>query len=348
MRFRVGGALSLRRSLPYALSLVAVSGALLLIFRTELALLPWRRVIAYVAARGEHFVFGPAGRMLAMIAALMAVELFFLEWQLTSIYRLFVRRSASAKTDLAWTIAYFTHFSSFVETALTLGLAYGFATLSGIAFARLGWMHLQIPIQGPLGTIATFVVFFLLSTFSSYWLHRLQHWRSFWLLHRYHHAATELNILTGLRNNPVEALTNALSVPMPLLFLRVDDWTIAATVITFQTLSTLQHSELRWDFGWFGRWIMVSPRMHQIHHSIDPEHQDKNFSVFPLWDHLFGTWYGGPNLPSAYGIADPAHVERPGSQWMRDIWSFYRDALQGIAGMFGRHSQSSPSGVPSP
>ncbi len=35
--------------------------------------------------------------------------------------------------------------------------------------------------------------------------------------------------------------------------------------------------------------------------------------------------YGGPNRPSAYGIADPAHVERARTQWLIDIWLFYRD-----------------------
>ncbi len=303
----VGGAFS--KSWPYAagLGLVAVPCALLLLFDASSL---WQRAAAYVAGHWEHALFGPAGRTLLMIAGLMAIEVLFLEWPRTSIHQLFVRRSASAKADLAWTVVYFTHFGFFVETALTLGLAFGLSSLASAAYARLGWMRLEIPIHGVPGVAATFVVFFLLSTFSSYWVHRLQHWRFFWHLHRYHHAATALNLLTGLRNNPVEALTNALSVPMPLLFLRVDDWTIAAMVLTFQTLSTLQHSELRWDFGWFGRWIMVSPRMHQIHHSVDPEHQDKNFSVFPLWDHLFDTWYRTCRRPMA-SPTRPMWSDRP-------------------------------------
>jgi len=321
---------------------VLVGGTVILFGRGTTQKL-WQRGVTDIEMHWQRVLFGPSGRTLLMIAALMLMELIFLEWELTSIYRVFVRRSASAKTDLAWTIAHFTRLDIIAEAGLTLGVAYGLSWAAGSVFDQLGWMRFEIPINGALGGAATFLVFFAFSTFSSYWVHRLQHWRYFWHLHRYHHAATELSLLTGLRSNPVEALVNALTVPMPLIFLRVDNWTIVAMVTMFQALSTLQHSELRWDFGWFGRWIMVSPRMHQIHHSVDAEHQDKNFSVCPLWDHLFGTWYTGPSLPSAYGIKDPAHVERPASQWLRDIWFFYRDGAKWTANLFQSNAEEKPA-----
>ena len=81
-----------------------------------------------------------------------------------------------------------------------------------------------------------------------------------------------------------------------------------------------------------GRWIIVSPQNHQIHHSADEEHRDLNFSVCPLWDRMFGTWYAGSTRPSAYGIGDRAHVERPFTQWLIDIWIFYRDFARSAAG----------------
>jgi hypothetical protein len=120
------------------------------------------------------------------------------------------------------------------------------------------------------------------------------------------------------------------------------------------TIGQLQHSELPWSFGWFGRWVVTSPQVHQIHHSIDEEHRDHNFSNCPLWDQLFGTWYGGPNRPSAYGIADQAHVERPRTQWLIDVWIFYRDvalALTGVAQrgwtrIAGRQSTSQAADAP--
>ena len=321
------------------LGLAVLVGGLFIDLQADHAEKLWQRSVTEVETHWQRVLLGPSGRMLLMIAGLMLLEMIFLEWEKTSVYRVFVQRKASSKIDLAWTIAHFTHLDFVAGAALTLGAAYGLSNAAGLAFDRFGWTRFEIPIRGAWGSLATFLVFFLFSTFSSYWVHRLQHWRYFWHLHRYHHAATELSLLTGLRSNPVEALVNAATVPMPLIFLRVDDWTIVVTVTLFQALSTLQHSELRWDFGWFGRWIMVSPRMHQIHHSVDAEHQDKNFSVFPLWDHLFGTWYEGPNLPSAYGIVDPAHVKRPTSQWLWDIWYFYRDAAKSTVSLFQPHAR---------
>jgi sterol desaturase/sphingolipid hydroxylase (fatty acid hydroxylase superfamily) len=167
------------------------------------------------------------------------------------------------------------------------------------------------------------------------------HWRGFWQLHRFHHAATELNILTGFRDNPAEAITSGLVALSPMVFFKVPDAGLfAAYVLGNQVISSLQHSELPWSYGWVGRWLVASPQMHQIHHSIDEEHRDRNFAVCPLWDRLFGTWYYGPNRPSAYGIPDRAHVERPLTQWMIDIWIFYRDIVRSVAGMLRRRTFS--------
>jgi sterol desaturase/sphingolipid hydroxylase (fatty acid hydroxylase superfamily) len=50
----------------------------------------------------------------------------------------------------------------------------------------------------------------------------------------------------------------------------------------------------------------VSPQFHRIHHSIEPEHRDRNFGViFSFWDRLFGTLYRGDGGYPATGIADP-------------------------------------------
>ena len=53
--------------------------------------------------------------------------------------------------------------------------------------------------EGFLAVIFGFSVYFLATTFASYWHHRLMHWRWFWNLHRYHHSTPELNIFSGNR-----------------------------------------------------------------------------------------------------------------------------------------------------
>jgi hypothetical protein len=54
----------------------------------------------------------------------------------------------------------------------------------------------------------------------------------------------------------------------------------------------LQHSQLWISFtGWLGH-LFMSPAHHQIHHSRNPAHFNKNLgSCLALWDWMFGTLY---------------------------------------------------------
>ena len=54
----------------------------------------------------------------------------------------------------------------------------------------------------------------------------------------------------------------------------------------------LLHSNLNWSLGWVGKYILISPTAHRIHHSISEKHFDKNFGTFFIWwDKIFGTYY---------------------------------------------------------
>jgi len=62
--------------------------------------------------------------------------------------------------------------------------------------------------------------------------------------------------------------------------------------------------------GMLGR-IFVSPAHHQVHHSANPKHFNKNFgSCLALWDWMFGTLYvpeepltfGFPGQPTAHTV----------------------------------------------
>jgi sterol desaturase/sphingolipid hydroxylase (fatty acid hydroxylase superfamily) len=312
-------------------------GAAFVVFEPRTASEIWSYATDYLDAKWRRILVSGGGQMLIFTILLMIMELFFLKWEKTTICGVFVRRNVSAITDLGFTIAYLSQFKLLMQYVATLGLAYAVAKLSQFLPSQLGALRWELPSEGILSVTAGFAVFYLVFSFVGYWQHRLMHWRGFWQLHRFHHAATELNILTGFRDNPAEAIGAAVAAISPMIFLKVPDAGLfAAYVLANQVISSLQHSELPWSYGWVGRWLVASPQMHQIHHSVDEEHRDHNFSVCPLWDRLFGTWYYGPNRPSAYGIVDPAHVERPLTQWMIDIWIFYRDIMLAVAGMMRR------------
>jgi sterol desaturase/sphingolipid hydroxylase (fatty acid hydroxylase superfamily) len=43
------------------------------------------------------------------------------------------------------------------------------------------------------------------------------------------------------------------------------------------------------------RWIVVTPEMHRVHHSVVPHETNSNFGFnLPWWDRLFGTYRGQP------------------------------------------------------
>ena len=43
------------------------------------------------------------------------------------------------------------------------------------------------------------------------------------------------------------------------------------------------------------RWILVTPDMHRVHHSLDPNETNSNFGFnLPWWDRLFGTYRPQP------------------------------------------------------
>ena len=43
------------------------------------------------------------------------------------------------------------------------------------------------------------------------------------------------------------------------------------------------------------RWVVVTPDMHRVHHSIVPRETNSNFGFnLPWWDRLFGTYRGQP------------------------------------------------------
>src|SRR3546814_13427322 len=43
------------------------------------------------------------------------------------------------------------------------------------------------------------------------------------------------------------------------------------------------------------RWLVVTPEMHRVHHSVEMRETNSNFGFnLPLWDRLFGTYRAEP------------------------------------------------------
>lgn len=118
-----------------------------------------------------------------------------------------------------------------------------------------------------------------------------------WRLHRMHHADLEFDVTTGFRFHPIEIL---LSMGLKLAVV-VALGPPAIAVLIFEVLlnatAMFNHSNIRVPLGVdrMMRWIVVTPDMHRVHHSIHPAETNSNFGFnLPWWDRLLGTYRPQP------------------------------------------------------
>jgi len=138
-----------------------------------------------------------------------------------------------------------------------------------------------------------------------------------WRLHRMHHSDQDFDVTTGGRFHPVEIL---LSMGLKLGLI-VALGTPALAVLAFEVLlnatSMFNHSNVRIPPGLDRvlRWIVVTPDMHRVHHSIVARETNSNFGFnLPWWDRLFGTYRPEPEAGQEAMTIGIEQFRRPGEQ----------------------------------
>jgi sterol desaturase/sphingolipid hydroxylase (fatty acid hydroxylase superfamily) len=145
----------------------------------------------------------------------------------------------------------------------------------------------------------------LVTDFFFYWFHRCQHTVSvLWQAHMLHHSDMALNVTTTHRVHFVEHLLTPFFMITPIMLLfELPDRTIYWIALAPTAWSYVVHANIRVGFGGLW-WLLSSPQYHRIHHSIRPEHRNKNFAVwFPFYDVMFGTaWRPRPGEYPESGV----------------------------------------------
>ena len=208
----------------------------------------------------------------------------------SSLLRLTRQLSDSGRTDLVF-------FLLRVVPIYMFGTITMLITLPGIAYFSAKWLASKSAFAGllPLGDpgfIWTLVIWYLLFDFGHYISHLLMHRVPiFWRFHKLHHAATEMNIITGGRSTYAERAFVALFTwGLTILLFGLPRPEIALVLVLIRMLiELLQHSDLPWDYGPL-RYVLAGPRFHKFHHSASPQDFDTNFgNLFTFWDYAFGT-----------------------------------------------------------
>ena len=139
-----------------------------------------------------------------------------------------------------------------------------------------------------------------------FWLQHFFHHKVpwFWDLHTVHHSQKQLNFFTDFRYHSFEYLLRVVGLTIPFLILEVSTPTIVLFSIFRRQYSHFYHGNIKTNLGVL-RYILVTPQSHRIHHSILPQHWDKNYgAIFSIWDFMFGTQYMGFDEYPETGIAD--------------------------------------------
>ena len=164
-----------------------------------------------------------------------------------------------------------------------------------------------------------------------------------WRLHRMHHADLDFDATTGLRFHPVEILMSmaiklavVAALGPPAIAVLLFEVILNATALFNHANINLPSSVDRWL-----RWIVVTPDMHRVHHSIDPRETNSNYGFnLPWWDRLLGTYVAQP----AKGHTDmDIGIEQ--FRTPRDLW-IDRMLIQPVRGPARGHALD-PSGHPS-
>ncbi len=158
-----------------------------------------------------------------------------------------------------------------------------------------GWgLFALVDVPNWLAIVATILILDLIIYLQHVVFHAVP---ALWRLHRMHHADLEFDVTTGLRFHPAEIL---LSMAIKLLVvLALGPPAIA--VLIFEVLlngsAMFNHSNIRLParVDTVLRWVIVTPDMHRVHHSIHPSETNSNFGFnVPWWDRLLGTYKAQP------------------------------------------------------
>jgi sterol desaturase/sphingolipid hydroxylase (fatty acid hydroxylase superfamily) len=173
----------------------------------------------------------------------------------------------------------------FPTTAVALALSVG---ESGTGFLS----HLAVPY------FAAVLLSILLLDLVIYLQHLMFHAVPvLWRLHRMHHADLDFDVTTGARFHPIEIVLSMLIKFAAIALLGAPAVAVLVFEVLLNATAMFNHANVRIPraIDRALRWIVVTPDMHRVHHSIAALETNSNFGFnLPWWDRLFGTYRAQP------------------------------------------------------
>jgi len=118
-----------------------------------------------------------------------------------------------------------------------------------------------------------------------------------WRLHRMHHADLDFDVTTGARFHPLEIILSMLIKFATIVVLGPPVLAVVIFEVVLNATAMFNHGNVHLPLGIDRvlRWLVVTPDMHRVHHSVEDDEANSNFGFnLPWWDRLFGTYRDQP------------------------------------------------------
>jgi sterol desaturase/sphingolipid hydroxylase (fatty acid hydroxylase superfamily) len=139
-----------------------------------------------------------------------------------------------------------------------------------------------------------------------------------WRLHRVHHADLDYDLTTGARFHPIEIILSMLIRLATIMVLGPPVVAVMLFEVILNGMALFNPGNVRLPAALDRvlRWLVVTPDMHRVHHSVEDDEANSNFGFnLSWWDRLFGTYRDQPRgghqgmTIGIHGYRDPRQVD---------------------------------------
>lgn len=137
------------------------------------------------------------------------------------------------------------------------------------------------------------ILVFILLDYSNYIWHILLHKLPIlWRFHVVHHTDLDLDITTAFRFHFGEMIGSVIFRGAAVILVGASPMLVLIYEIAYEAANQFHHSNIKLALGFekILNYIIVTPRMHGIHHSMIRKETDSNYSIiFSFWDRIHKT-----------------------------------------------------------
>ena len=229
----------------------------------------------------SSFIISQYG-ILLILSIVFLIEIIGLGFKKSSLRIVLFNNNFSTQADRFYLLMRISGMMHVCALIFSFGICYKVASIISLETPLL--FHVQdfnLPSQ--------FILYVLIHTLLSYWLHRLMHTSMLWEIHKVHHSAEQMNVITPLRNHPLDMAIMFIIYAIPLALFDFD----LRILMYYSGLNGIYqswvHSNIKIKSKLLNQFC-ITPEAHHLHHSIDSRHFNKNFGILTFWDQIFHTY----------------------------------------------------------